>query len=385
MPPAPPPPSSVAGAPEERDGAERADAAEGPESSEQLEAAARTRHLEQVIREIGEEVERRRASGDLPASLESELDAMFLEFSPVGLQAKSRMRQMLALVDRSAYIDLAVPVASRKVVGRTLKRLIKAGIGWYMGFVVHQIIRFGWSVSRLFHVLVDRVEDLERSVERAQDPGMPRSVVPRLDVARQWWVPEALRAMTGIRGRVLHGECGNGTFVVMMTERGIDAYGVDPDAQVGRDALDPGVDLRSEPLIDHLELVEPGALAGIVLTGSVQWLPPGDRRRLVDLLSTRMSERSVLVLQSMTPEAWSTGSSPIAVDLAPGRPLHPETWIHLLQACGFSTAEVVTGGQDRRIDPVGPDHPGATSVNGAIDAVNRLLLGPEEYLVVASR
>lgn len=271
------------------------------------------------------------------------------------------------------------------MVGRSLKRLIKAGIGWYMGFVVHQIIRFGWSVSRLFHVLVDRVEDLERSVERVQDPGMPSSVVPRLDAARQWWVPEALRAMAGVGGRVLHGECGNGTFVVMLTERGIDAYGVDPDAQVGRDALDSGVDLRSEPLIDHLELVEPGALAGIVLTGSVQWLPSGDRRRLVDLLSTRMSERSVLVLQSMTPEAWSTGSSPIVGDLAPGRPLHPETWIHLLQACGFATAEVFSGGQDRRIDPVGPDHPGATSVNGAIGAVNRLLLGPEEYLVVASR
>ena len=64
--------------------------------------------------EIDAEVRRRRASGDLPAGLERELDELFLEFSPVGLHGRARLRETLALVDGSAYVDMAVPTESQK-------------------------------------------------------------------------------------------------------------------------------------------------------------------------------------------------------------------------------------------------------------------------------
>src|SRR5437660_882804 len=64
------------------------------------------RYLAQVMDEIDAEVRRRRASGDLPVGLEQELDELFLEFSPIGLHGKARLRETLSLVDRSAYVDL---------------------------------------------------------------------------------------------------------------------------------------------------------------------------------------------------------------------------------------------------------------------------------------
>jgi hypothetical protein len=97
----------------------------------------------------------------------AELDELFLEFSPVGLQGRARLRETLSLVDGSAYVDIAVPTASNKAVGSYIKRAVRKGLGWYMNFIVSQIVKFAWSVSRMFHVVVDHIEDLEATVARS--------------------------------------------------------------------------------------------------------------------------------------------------------------------------------------------------------------------------
>ena len=79
------------------------------------------------------------------------------------------------------------------------------------------------------------------------------------------------------------------------------------------------------------------------------------------------------------------GTSPVISDLAPGRPLHAETWSHLLGDRGFRVDGIAYGGEDRRIDHVTSTSPDAAAINATIDAVNSLLLGPGEYLLVAVR
>jgi hypothetical protein len=350
-----------------------------------MDAAERVRYLDQVMAEIDVEVQRRRASGDLPAGLETELDELFLEFSPVGLHGKARLRETLALVDGSAYVDMAVPVASEKAVGSYVKRLIKAGLGWYIGFIVHQIIKFAWSVSRMFHVVVDHVEDLEEEVATLRTPELPTSAVPRTTPGSGWWVPEVRAALAGRKGRVLHADCGDGSLVDALIEDGVDAYGVDPDGSVIESAIERGLDVRAESVLDHLEIVAPEALSGVVLTGAVQWLHPNQRDRLVTLLASRLAVDATVVIQSATPESWAAGTSPLISDLAPGRPLHPETWAHLLAHHGFDQVDSRFGGEDRRLERASESNPDATAINAAIDVVNSLLLGPGEFLLVAAR
>src|SRR5664280_1590296 len=319
--------------------------------------AARARYLDEVMAEIDAEVRRRRASGDLPAGLERELDELFLEFSPVGLHGRARLRETLALVDGSAYVDTAVPVASQKAVGTYVKRLIRKAMGWYIGFIVHQIVKFAWSVSRMFHVVVDHVEDLEAAVD----------------------------ALAGAGGRVLHAECGDGTLLDALIAGGVDAYGVDPTESVIEPAIDRGLDVRAESVLGHLEVVAEEALSGMVLSGSIQWLRPNERDRLVSLVTSRLTLDGVLVLNSATPESWTAGSSHLINDLAPGRPLHAETWSHLLTQRGFRPTALLYGGEDRRLGQVAPSNTDADAINAAIDVVNTLLLGPGEYLLVAVR
>ncbi|HZM56848.1 MAG TPA: methionine biosynthesis protein MetW [Acidimicrobiales bacterium] len=347
--------------------------------------AARARYLDEVMAEIDAEVRRRRASGDLPAGLERELDELFLEFSPVGLHGRARLRETLALVDGSAYVDTAVPVASQKAVGTYVKRLIRKAMGWYIGFIVHQIVKFAWSVSRMFHVVVDHVEDLEAAVESQRAPELPASAVPLADPGSSWWSGAAVDALAGAGGRVLHAECGDGTLLDALIAGGVDAYGVDPTESVIEPAIDRGLDVRAESVLGHLEVVAEEALSGMVLSGSIQWLRPNERDRLVSLVTSRLTLDGVLVLNSATPESWTAGSSHLINDLAPGRPLHAETWSHLLTQRGFRPTALLYGGEDRRLGQVAPSNTDADAINAAIDVVNTLLLGPGEYLLVAVR
>ncbi|HEX4219630.1 MAG TPA: methionine biosynthesis protein MetW [Acidimicrobiales bacterium] len=355
------------------------------EPTENLDAASRARYLAEVMADIDAEVKRRRASGDLPAGLERELDELFLEFSPVGMQGKARLRETLALVDGAAYVDIAVPVLSNKAVGVYIKRLIRKSTSWYMGFVVHQITRFAWSVSRMLHLVVDHVEDLEATVDSMRAPELPESAVPLLDAGASWWAPAAIDAVRGSGGRVLHVECGSGTLVEALVGAGIDAYGVDPSEPTVEPGIERGLDVRAESVFDHLQVVSEEALGAIILSGSVQWLHANDRQRLVRLASSRLAVGGVLVLQSMTPEAWQRSAPSLVTDLAPGRPLHAATWSHLLAGHGVQSATVHTGGDDRRLEPVPGSAPDAAALNAVIEVVNELALGPTEYVLVAAR
>ena len=354
-------------------------------TSDELDATERAEYLANVMAEIDAEVRRRRASGDLPAGLERELDELFLEFSPVGLQGKARLRENLSLVDSAAYVDIAVPVESDKKAGAYVKRVMRKSLNWYMGFIVHQIVKFAWAVSRMLHLVVDHIEDLESTIEGLRVPELPASAVPVTDPAASWWADPAAEAMTAAKGRVLHAECGNGSLVARLLAEGVDAYGVDPAQLVIEPAIDRGLDVRAESALEHLEVVAEEALGGIVLTGSVQWLHPNERDRLIGLAVSRLALEGVLVLHSATPEAWRRSTSPLVADLAPGHPLHADTWAHLLAAHGFSRMAVHTGGEDRRLGRLDPSHPDAATLNATIDAVNQLLLGPGEYLLVAVR
>ncbi len=99
---------------------------------------------------------------------------------------------------------------------------------WYIGFIVHQIVKFAWSVSRMFHVVVDHVEDLEAAVETQRRPELPATAIPATDPGSSWWSSEAVAALSGVEGRVLQADCGTGTLLDALIAAGVDAYGVDP-------------------------------------------------------------------------------------------------------------------------------------------------------------
>jgi len=335
--------------------------------------AERHRTVQRALAEVEAEADARRAT--LPDDYEEGLRRLFDELSPQGASAGSLLRQSLQVVDERAGLDLRPPVASAKPGLPFVKRLIAKAIGWYVRFLAAQSARFAAAVARALHVVADDLDRLRDELAMAR-PDLTPASVPQPERAGRWWAPVATEALAGVRGRVLHADCGDGALLAALAALGIDAVGLDPSAP------------SAVSVLEELEVTPTGVLGGVVLEGSVQWLGASPCDRLVGLAADRLAEGGVVVVASATPEAWAKVAPAVVADLAPGRPLHPETWAHLFARHGFAAVAVHRGGRDRRTELA--DALGATTPAGAAGAapawrvaLEALVDGPDEFVVTA--
>jgi hypothetical protein len=293
-------------------------------------------YLRRVMAEIDEEVRRHR--GEIPVQLERELDEMFLEHAPVAARGGD-LKDAMALVDQAAFIDPVVPVASQRPAGAAIKKGLRSLNLWYMGWVTHQVSQFGAAVSRALHAVDAQLADL-------QDRVPPASPTWVLDSATSdaWWAARAADALVGARGRVLHTACADGWLVSRLSAAGVDAYGVDPRPSMVDAAELDGADLRKEEPLEHLRAVGRGSLGGVVVSGIVEAMEPARRDELVRTVVDRLGAHGVMVVHSLSPAAWSGDDAPVEADLAPGRPLRPRTWVHLLATWAVEVFEGADGG-----------------------------------------
>jgi SAM-dependent methyltransferase len=325
------------------------------ESGEAAEEAEARAYLDQVMREIEAEVQQRRASGDLPLRVERELDELFLEFSPVAGRGGT-LTEALRLLDDAAFIDPVVPVASDKSGGAVVKKGLRSMTLWYMGFVTHQVSQFASATGRALHLVSDELDRLRDELDRLRVDAPP-VIESDAHQADGWWVPLAVTALGEADGRVLHAACGDGWLVRRLEAAGVDAYGVDPRPDVVERATDGGVDLRGEDVFGHLRATAPGALAGLVLTGVADGPSPGQRAQLLELVLRALGPGSPLVVHSLSRRAWEAEEVAPAIDVSPGRPWRPATWVSVLDAAGYrSTVHPGPAGDDYLVVAVHGHH-----------------------------
>jgi hypothetical protein len=244
-------------------------------------------------------------------------------------------------------------VESERAAGAVVKKGMRSMLLWYVGWVTHQMSQSASAVSRALHIVDDRLQQLERQVEVQRVP--PAGVVefPALHRPDAWWVEPAVAAVAKAPGRILHVACGDGWLVRRITAAGGDAYGVDPRSLVV-DAAELGtLDLRGEGIAEHLHAVAAAGLAGVVLSGTVDGMAGGERAQLLSALSTRLAPGGTLVLHSVSGAAWDAPGAPAEADLAPGRPLRPDSWCRLLEQSGYdAVAQQGPDGQDYLVTAV---------------------------------
>jgi len=302
-------------------------------------------YLDRVRREIDDEVRHRRAAGDFPPSYERRLDELFARFTPTGA-SDDAFTDALKLADRSAYFDIDVPVGSRRQPRGLVKWSLWQAEAWFVNYVVTQLNHFAASSMRVLHLLDERLSDVERDVGLLTPPPLPEDevLVPGADPAPfAEAVVRRLEASGAPVGRVLHAECGDGALLVALGRAGIDAYGVDPGTAASDRAVQAGLDVRRDDVLGHLGSVADEALAGLVLSACVDRLSLTERRRALRLAEEKLAPGGVLVVIGTAPGAWERVAGPVAADLAPGRPLHAETWVHLVGQAGFADARTQAG------------------------------------------
>jgi O-antigen chain-terminating methyltransferase len=172
--------------------------------------------------------------------------------------------------------------------------------------------------------------------------------------------------------------CGRGEFLALLRDAGIEARGVDADADMVAYARGAGLDVEQADALAYLDRVDDGALGGIFLSQVVEHLPPPVLVRLLATAAAKLRPGGVLVAETINP------LSPLALrnyfaDLTHAQPLVPETLELLARQAGFATVETRYANEPaRRLDQ--PDDP---QLGAIVRRLNELLFAPLDYAIVA--
>jgi hypothetical protein len=299
-------------------------------------------YLEQVRREIDEEVRQRRASGDFPPSFERRLDELFARFTPTGTH-DDHFTDALKLADRAAYFDTQVPFGSRRKPQGFTKWMLWQAEAWFVNYVVRQLNHFSSSVMRVAHLLDERVSEVEREVEMLVEPALAEedAIAPGADPLPYVAALRSRLTQASPPGRILHAECGDGSLLEALSD--LDAYGIDPGTQASDVAVKKGLDVRRDDVLGHLASVGDEKLSALVLSACVDRMSVSERRRLLRLAELKVAPGGTVALILSSPGAWERTVGPVVSDLSPGSPWHPETWSYLLGGVGFDKPETVVG------------------------------------------
>ncbi len=353
--------------------------------------------MDQVRREIEQEVRRLRASGVFPPSFERRLEDTFAQVVPTGVIERETAAALRHL-ESVSYVDVEVPTASNLPGGSAAKQLLRRLMAWYLDYLAAQLNRFMASTVRVLHLLDERVSALEAAAP-VELPPPERGAPVDLGAWADLVVERLSTAPVGAPRSVLHAECGSGELLRRLSDAGIDAYGIDPSADlldqavlatVGADARGVGLGLDvlwADPL-DHLRALEDNSLGGLVLSGCVDRIEVGAQRELAALAATKLRPGGAVVVLGITPGAWlarrvgldGPGPGLVEADLAPGRPLHPETWAWMLGSEGLSNIEVLLGPS-----PGPGSEPSPAPADLELARIAALLSGPTSFAVVGTR
>lgn len=330
--------------------------------------------------EIERDARARRRVGAVPVDYERELDALFESIAPVGARFDS-VEAVLGQSERIAGFNVSAPTESRLPGGAYVKRGVQRAVGWQFHFFASQVQALSYSVLRALRLLTERVVELERRLpatdSRSHEFRAARAPLPDLSE----WQERILDWCAATTERVLHAESGSGALVVALNEKGIDAYGVDPHDDAGALADAAGLETRTIGVLEHLAALPDASLGALVLTSCVDRFTLGDQLELTAQAARVLASGGRLIVIGTHPRAWALHGDPIHTDLTFGRPLHPETWMHIAGEAGLTSVERRDGEQGS-LPGVGDMPPEAAH---ALQELQRAVFPPRTFAVVATR
>jgi SAM-dependent methyltransferase len=180
------------------------------------------------------------------------------------------------------------------------------------------------------------------------------------------------------QGPVLDVGCGRGELVGLLREAGIDARGIDADADMVAFARGEGLDVEQADAVAYLEGLANGSLGAVFMAQVVEHLPPGTLVRVLELAASKLRPGGVLIAETINP------LSPLALrnyfaDLTHAQPLVPETLELLARQAGFAATEIrfLNEPADRLTEPDDP------VIAANVRRLNELLFAPLDYALVA--
>jgi SAM-dependent methyltransferase len=177
---------------------------------------------------------------------------------------------------------------------------------------------------------------------------------------------------------VLDVGCGRGELLGLLREAGVEARGVDADADMVAYARGEGLEVEQADALAYLESLDDGSLGGIFAGQVVEHLPPRALLQLLELAASKLRPGGLLVAETINP------LSPLALrsyfaDLTHAQPLVPETLELLAKQAGFREVETRFLNEPAERLAI-PDDP---TIAANVRKLNDILFAPLDYAILA--
>jgi 2-polyprenyl-3-methyl-5-hydroxy-6-metoxy-1,4-benzoquinol methylase len=256
--------------------------------------------------------------------------------------------------------------------------------------------------DRRVRELEERLTRLER---RGAEPTGTVAAQPRQDALPDYFAFEArLRAPTEeVRERqrpyvellagaapVLDVGCGRGELLGLLRDAGVEAKGVDADADMVAFARGEGLDVAHIDVLAHLGGLADGTLGAVTALQLVEHLPPPALVSLLELAARKLRPGGLLLLETINPASPRALQNYFA-DLTHAQPLVPETLELLVRGAGFEHVELrylnPPGEKLRTVElPAGAEWDAArVALARNEQLLNEALFAPLDYAVIARR
>ena len=182
---------------------------------------------------------------------------------------------------------------------------------------------------------------------------------------------------------VLDVGCGRGEFLELLRDAGIEATGVDADADMAAYAQGEGLAVVQADALAHLGALPDGSLGGIFASQLVEHLPPAVLFRLLELAVAKLRPGGLLVAETINP------LSPLALrnyfaDLTHAQPVVPETLELLARQAGFAAVETrYLNEPERRLEVPADGAAGDPVAAENARRLNEVVFAPLDYAIVA--
>ena len=299
--------------------------------------------LDRLIGELETEAARRRAEPGYPHDDEARLHFELARRAPDPHRAPA----LRALVDRVAEVASTDSSSARTaaVQGTGSRRRQRQAAAQHLARVDDRVTSVGLAIGAALRAVTDRLEQLEEAVThlepKTDEPALASSTGEERETLARW--ADRLGEGLPLGERVLYAGPEAETVVARLRSGGVDVYAV---TDVGpRDR--PGPDVRHGELSDHLRAVPDGALGAVVLGGFPEVMRP---QAVGPLVSELGRVAKVVVLVSEAPWWWRMRLGAVRADMAPGRPLDPDTWLDAFHRVAMEgSAEYDATGQSYRV------------------------------------
>ena len=182
--------------------------------------------------------------------------------------------------------------------------------------------------------------------------------------------------------------CGRAELVALLTERGVEAIGVDTDPSMVAEARDQGLDVRLQDGLEFLAEQPPGSIGAIIATHLVEHLELDPLIKLLELSVTRLKPGGVFIAETPNPASLIVLGNSYILDPTHVRPLHPSLLSFLCEGAGFRDVRLAfyEPASDYHLPLItAPDAPEwVGGINIALTKLNDVLFGAQEYSVTAT-